>query len=117
MMRVVGQKISRGPLLFKDFRRREKERRVEKATLAFRTKVLPNFESVRGEPWVAELVRGGLSSSVRGTLWKAAVGNAAGVTPQMFEVGRLGVILILFVHLFRAIALIFMWLFGIYFVL
>ncbi|KAJ8981384.1 hypothetical protein NQ317_002578 [Molorchus minor] len=52
----------------------------------FTQHVLPNWEVMRTNKKTQELWWQGLPSSVRGTVWRLAIGNELNLTPQLYEI-------------------------------
>ncbi|KAJ8911434.1 hypothetical protein NQ315_005967, partial [Exocentrus adspersus] len=56
------------------------------STKYFMQQVLPNWETMRTNKRTQELWWQGLPSSVRGKVWRLAIGNELNVTPQLYEI-------------------------------
>ncbi|KAJ8936046.1 hypothetical protein NQ318_018395 [Aromia moschata] len=56
------------------------------ATKHFMHQVLPNWEGMRRNKKTQDLWWQGLPSSVRGKVWRLAIGNELNVTPQLYEI-------------------------------
>ena len=63
----------------------ERENNIQKTLQIFQTQIIPNWPSMKSDKKVADLVKKGLPSKVRGVVWRLLVGNPYNLTLEIFQ--------------------------------
>lgn len=67
-------------------RRRQQEQQVAQVTRTWVMEVLPSWETLRTARRTRDLWWQGIPPSVRGRVWKLAIGNDLNITPELYEI-------------------------------
>ena len=69
----------------KEWKKRKMEKKQKENTEIWLTKILPNWYTLRDDPWVKLSWKQGLPPAVRGLVWPLALGNSLRITEELYS--------------------------------
>lgn len=68
-----------------EWKKRKMEKKQKESTEIWLSKILPNWYSIKDDPWVKLSWRQGLPPAVRGLVWPLALGNTLRITEELYN--------------------------------
>lgn len=69
----------------KQLKELERENNIQKKLKLFENEIIPNWAELKSSKKVADLVRQGLPSKIRGTIWRLLIGNPYKLTMELLQ--------------------------------
>ena len=69
----------------KEWKKRKMEKKQKENTEIWLSKILPNWYTLRDDPWVKLSWKQGLPPAVRGLVWPLALGNTLRITEELYS--------------------------------